>query len=183
MGVMSPTARFFRLILTISALIVGPAEVKARADMIMFEFTGVCADCSGTGVGELILSNYTPGQNITNSNFVSFSYTSNLFSYSVGFTPWGDQLGAISGMLGSGWGSFIDIVAWGLLVDLQDVPTPPIVFVVSPSGNWCVGVNCGEDNGPASSWDVVGAVPEPANVIPVALGVSAICLYRRRRQK
>jgi hypothetical protein len=179
---MSPIARLFRLILTISALIVGPAEVKARAGMIMFEFTGVCADCSGSGFGVLTLSNYTLGQAITPANFVGFSYSSNLYSYSIGLSPWSDQLGAISGMLGSVWSpGYIDTTPGYL--DIQDAETPSIVFSASPAGNWCVGINCGNDNGPASSWTTLSAVPEPTSVIPVALGVSAISLYRRRRQK
>src|SRR5438067_2311009 len=45
----------------------------------VYYFTGQCSDCTGSGVAVLTVDNYTPGDFLSVANFVSFSYTSNLF--------------------------------------------------------------------------------------------------------
>jgi hypothetical protein len=47
-----------------------------------FTFTGQCTDCTGTGIGVLTLSGYTQGNGLALSNFVSFTYKSNLLNLS-----------------------------------------------------------------------------------------------------
>ena len=66
----------------------------AQADMVS-DFTGTCLGpaapgeggggvCTGTATGVLTLTNaYVPGANITAADFVSFSYMSNAFSYTL----------------------------------------------------------------------------------------------------
>jgi hypothetical protein len=61
----------------------GAATPAAAADTVTFDFTGVCSDCTGMGVGELTLQNFTPGQKLTAANFVSFTYNSNFVSMSL----------------------------------------------------------------------------------------------------
>src|SRR3981081_4564945 len=58
-------------------------------------FRGTCTDCTGTGDGALILQNYTLGTPITPTNFITFSYQSNL----TGFTISSGSLQSISGTL------------------------------------------------------------------------------------
>ena len=48
-----------------------------------YQFVGQCTDCSGTGVGVLTVQNYTLGTALSSCNFVSFTYTSNLTSFTV----------------------------------------------------------------------------------------------------
>ena len=48
-----------------------------------YQFVGQCADCTGTGVGQLTVQNYTLGDTLTSCNFVSFTYTSNLTSFTI----------------------------------------------------------------------------------------------------
>ena len=48
-----------------------------------YQFVGQCTDCSGTGVGVLTVQNYTLGDTLTGCNFVSFTYTSNLTSFTI----------------------------------------------------------------------------------------------------
>jgi len=48
-----------------------------------YQFVGQCTDCSGTGVGVLTVQNYTLGDTLTGCNLVSFTYTSNLTSFTI----------------------------------------------------------------------------------------------------
>jgi hypothetical protein len=54
-----------------------------------YQFVGQCYDCSGTGIGLLTLQNYTLGTALNSCNFVSFTYTSNLTSFTVTVTQYG----------------------------------------------------------------------------------------------
>jgi len=48
-----------------------------------YQFVGQCTDCSGTGVGALTVQNYTLGTALTGCNLISFTYTSNLTSFTI----------------------------------------------------------------------------------------------------
>jgi hypothetical protein len=48
-----------------------------------YQFVGQCTDCTGTGVGSLTVQNYTLGDTLTGCNLVSFTYTSNLTSFTI----------------------------------------------------------------------------------------------------
>jgi hypothetical protein len=84
-------SRDFRKILHVAcaAIIVAAAldfGASAPAHASTFQFNGLCdtslGNCSGTSRGTLVLTGYTQGNTIVNSNFVSFTYTSNLLSLS-----------------------------------------------------------------------------------------------------
>jgi hypothetical protein len=66
-------------------------------------FEGYCSDCTGLGTAELILQNYTLGNELTNANFVGFSYSSNLTSYTI------SQLYSLSGVLGGSSNETLDL--------------------------------------------------------------------------
>src|ERR1700676_990297 len=58
---------------------------QGRADTIVesnsvVDFEGVCSDCTGAGYGVLTVQNYTEGSGLSNTNFVSFTYNSNLIT-------------------------------------------------------------------------------------------------------
>ena len=77
------------------AALASAATPAAAATTVTFDFVGKCADCSGYGLGQLTLTNFTPGQKITAANFVSFSYTSNMIDLSISAS----QLTALAGLL------------------------------------------------------------------------------------
>jgi len=153
------------------ALLLGPLHLFADPIDVTYQFTGVCADCEGTGVGALTLQNYISGSPIVPGNFVSFTYSSNILSFSI---PSPDELGDITGMLPGSLPSTA-------FVDIQDTSIPSMVFISFDAGNWCVGTYCGADNGGDSSWSTVEASPEPASLIPVAAAVLCFGVVRRRR--
>jgi hypothetical protein len=65
---------------TITMLVSPP---KALAQDTVYDFSGNCSDCQNTGAGVLTLQNYTAGTSLNASNFVSFTYTSNLLTFNV----------------------------------------------------------------------------------------------------
>ena len=166
----------FRTAFTISAFALALTPLQMRADLITYEFIGSCTDCDGSGVGFLTLQNYTVGQNLDMTNFVSFSYTSNLFSYSVGLADSSDPVAFIQGAIP------VDMPS-SAFVEIMDTQSPAATFFSFPGGSWCVGQNCGADNGPSSTWNLATAAPEPSTLIPAVLGLSAFVWSRRRRRK
>ena len=65
-----------------SGLGLGLAAGAANADPIVLNFSGACADCTGTGVGTLTLKDLPSGQ-LSKSDFTSFVYKSNLVSFTI----------------------------------------------------------------------------------------------------
>src|SRR5713101_411740 len=90
-------------ILTLAASLIIFGQIPLMAIPISLEtftFTGPCADCTGTGIGTLVLVNYTLGNDLTTDNFVSFSYTSDLTTFSLsGVGSANGQIDSISGLL------------------------------------------------------------------------------------
>jgi hypothetical protein len=75
-----PQALVVSGLLTLMALAL-PTPVLAQDST--YDFSGNCADCQNTGNGVLTLQNYTPGTALSASNFVSFTYSSNLLTFNV----------------------------------------------------------------------------------------------------
>ena len=168
--------RFTRPLLAISAFLLTLVPAQLCANVITYQFTGDCkeGDCTGTGVGMLTLSDYTLGNEILSSNFVSFTYHSNLIDISV--TP--DTLTFVDGFL------------------FAPLPSAEYVFIRGTDsgalfnsssslqgGLWCGGTACLQDVGPTSAWTLasVDTVPEPAMFLPIAGAMMAFGLIRRRR--
>lgn len=171
-GAMSLLSRLAHSIYTfpLLATIVGPPNLHAAPILVTYQFTGTCADCTGTGTGLLTLENYTPGTSMKMGNFVSFTYDSNLTSYS--FTS-SDQLSFFTGLIA-------DSLPAASFVYIVDNSARPNYFASSLDGTWCVGTYCSSDNGLGSSWAEATAAPEPATwflVVPAIFGF----LYHRRR--
>lgn len=71
------------------------AATPAAAGMVVYDFVGNCSGCSGMGVGEIVLKDFTPGQQLTAANFVNFTFTTS--AGQVLITP--AQLASFSGLL------------------------------------------------------------------------------------
>ena len=135
-----------------------------------YQFVGQCTDCSGTGVGVLTVRNYTLGTELNGCNFVSFTYTSNLTSFTVttsGFYR-------LSGMLP------VSLPA-AATVNVSDSTNG---FSSNVNGNWSVGLR---DRGIGGIWGLAAptAVPTLSTAALCALGLllagAGALLVRARR--
>lgn len=144
-----------------------------------YNFQGACAanDCTGFGVGLLTLN--TSSTTISASNFVGFSYMSNL----VNFTIYGNTNGAMA----SGSLTALPGPDYTLFSDNS------YTFTSSSSGGWSVGrtilISAGsdEDRGATSIWAAgpaaVAAVPEPATWAMMLAGFAMIGMAMRSRNR
>jgi hypothetical protein len=176
------------------SLVILAAGLSGTANAITIDstytFTGTCtADCTGTATGTLVLSNYTLGDDLSSSNFVSFSYSSNYLSYSLPQSGLEDILGSIDGPLPS--------FEYVFLFGYTDVTFPGNGTIASPvsfleygnTGDWCVGADgVSEFCTIADSSDVgvngifSGAgVPEPATYATILLAGAGLLIVRRKR--
>jgi hypothetical protein len=120
----------------------------------------------------LILAGYTPGNQFDQTNFVSFTYSSDLMTLTLG--P-GD-VSSVSGSLPAMLPAMADVT----ILDLGS----NIIFQSSSGGSWCAGTNgCNLDFGAESSWDQAQAqgVPEPASSTLVVAALGGLILLRRKK--
>jgi hypothetical protein len=120
-----------------------------------YQFVGQCTDCSGTGVGLLTVQNYTLGTALSSCNFVSFTYASNLTSFTI--TP--SDSPNLSGMLP------VSLPATAT-VSIRDFVTQ-MGFASDVSGSWSVGAFLPDDTGTSSLWGY------PPNSVPT-LSIAAL---------
>lgn len=76
-----------RLLAAVALAAMVGAGSSASASIVVpvystYDFTGLCFDCANP-LGVLTLKNYALGDSITTSNFVSFSYSSSVLSFSI----------------------------------------------------------------------------------------------------
>jgi hypothetical protein len=168
------------IIVAAAALLFSPPPA---AHASTFSFTGVCAtgsglpNCTDNATGTLVLQNYTLGTTIGIPNFVSFTYTSDVFSESLST----GQISSIGGVL-------------------DNLPGPASVSIVSSSTpfefgsgmlpasatEWCAALSAPSRCAPADfglvwTWS---EVPIPAALPLFATGIGAIGLLGwRRKQK
>jgi len=147
------------LLVCILAAVQASSATNIATTTATYQFTGQCSDCSGTGIGQLTVQNYTLGQPLNNTNFVSFSYSSNLVSYTVGS------------------GNFLNLT--GTLP--ASLPAPATVEVQgsnytllsNASGAWSVGGTQQADTGSSSTWGLPGSTV-PALSVPAMIGLAAM---------
>ena len=123
-----------------------------------YQFVGQCTDCSGTGAGVLTVQNYTLGDTLTDCNLVSFTYTSNLTSFTItrSDSPY------LSGMLP------VSLPA-SAAVNVSDFTNG---FSSNVNGNWSVGLL---DHGTGGIWSLPSTSTAPT-LSPAALGALVLLL-------
>lgn len=162
--------RMMRFLTALVALF-GMAALSAPAAAVdtTFLFTGTCSDCTGTGKGTLVLKDYTIGDALSTANFVSFSYSSNLTSFSLDSVN--QLIGSLTNLPGANFVEF---------------NSDDFVFSSFAAGGfspWCTGPTgtCGDDFGLTSSWSLAAAsVPEPAMWAVMVLGFGLLGASMRR---
>lgn len=169
----------FHCCIVVALAFVFGAPLGAHASPVTdtaFTFTGQCGpdDCSGTGTGTLVLSDYTQGTSFGEENFVSFTYSSNLLN--ISFTGTG---------VGPGLANLVE-------GDMTNLPGPAVFEIsgenqefdssASGTGSWCAGTDCLDDNGTVSSWSV-GTTPLPATLPLFVSGIGALGLLGSRRRR
>lgn len=154
--------------LTAGAALVGMAAMAAPAAAVDFDFSGTCMDCSGTGKGTLVLKDYDFGDTLTAANFVSFTYSSNLLSYTL--TSVDDLTGSLTDIAGP---AFVVFHGGGYTFDS---------LAAGPFSPWCTGTTgaCASDFGLLSNWSLAAAVPEPAIWGAMVLGFGLLGATMRR---
>jgi hypothetical protein len=130
-----------------------------------FLFHGTCSDCTGQGTATLVLGNYTPGANITTANFASFTYSSNLISYTI--NP--GELAFASGVIPAGLPAAANVT-------LGANPCCSRQFTSSTSGSWCSGLNCADDIGTGGLWAFPSNPGAGPTGVPALTDVSLGCL-------
>jgi len=163
--------RTMRLLTALAALF-GMAAFAVPAAAVDFDFSGSCIDCTGTGKGKLVLKDYTFGDTLTAANFVSFTYSSSLLSYSL--TSVDDLTGSLTDVTGP---AFVVFHGGGFTFDS---------LVAGPFSPWCTGSTgaCSSDFGLISSWSLAAsAVPEPAMWGAMVLGFGLLGATMRRPRR
>ena len=144
----------------------------SHASTVTYDFSGDCCDDSGgpgSATGTLVLQNYTPGDELEPSNFVSFSYSSLWIPFFTTASLGGE---GFSGVLPA------------------DLPGPADVLInegffseISNDGEFGLGDEA--DFGTEGIWSVAAAntaTPEPSSLVMLAAGLAGLVAWRQRRR-
>jgi hypothetical protein len=123
----------FLVVCVLAAVEISYAGVCTTGPQATYQFVGQCTDCSGTGVGLLTVQNYTLGNQLTSCNFVRFTYSSNLVSFTMTQSDSPD----LSGMLPTSLPATATVTIRDFVAQKQ--------FASDVSGSWSVGAFVPDD--------------------------------------
>lgn len=149
-----------RIVLIACAAVLASVQTgSAIGTQSTYSFTGTCSDCNNPS-GTLVLQNYTLGQPLSSSNFVSFTYSSSVISFTISAAanPSFDISGTLPATLPGPSANTVVIDNGG---------TPEFMGFIaetnSDDGDWCAGPECEFDEGTGGTWSL-GAAPPTSNV-------------------
>ncbi len=161
----SSVRSILRMSVLLAVCVLGALQTSSAipSTTVTYQFVGQCSDCTGTGTASLTLQNYTLGTSLSNSNFVSFTYTSNLttFSLTAANSP------TLLGMLPASLPATAQVTVSGYATN------PNYFFGSQTDGSWCVGFTCLSDTGTSSSWSL-NSPNVPTLRYPTLAGLAAL---------
>lgn len=153
-----PRIPLVTLALSLGAML---AASPARADTIAYTFSGVCSDCTGTATASLVLQDYKLGDQIGDTNFISFTYngTNLLGAYTITAADLPSFYGSIDPALPR--------------AENVGIFSNAFEFISSPDGLWCTGVSstCSLDYGFTNLWSAAATTPDTPVPEPMTLGL------------
>ena len=161
-------------LLAVAIVALGMAAPQAHA-VVIYDFTGVCdLRCTGQATAVLTLADtYVPGTQVTDADFVSFSYNSDSGSYNV---PPDAGLELIFGP------AVLPAVSGQATISF-DFTDAGRLFQTS-AGSWSsVFASLGIDHGGTEYEWVLRELPAPGPLSLLALGLAGLMLAGRRRNK
>ena len=163
----------YRTILTVLILLMAFAwNVAPSPGTTTYQFVGTCSpaggsNCTGQGTATLVLTNYSPPGSLSNTNFVSFTYTSNVFG-TLSFNTSADLIGEFTNLPGSN--------------QIQIVPTSGnpegLAFYSGTNGSWGMGIS---DEGTGGTWSIPSAspaTPAPSTLLLLILSLAAVAAFQ-----
>jgi PEP-CTERM motif len=159
-------------------------SMPLTASTATYDFTGDCFDCQGQGMATLVLQDYTLGDPLQDSNFVSFSYASNLlnvFSTSI-------SGGNLTGMLPANLPGPADVTMNFVVTSSGDFQGLLFFFETANSPNdslpnqWQIGE---DDAGMNGIWSTpsTSPVPEPSTAPLAAMAVAGLAFWRFKNSR
>jgi hypothetical protein len=156
--------RFAALLFAVSIF---QAPAVPLATLTTFVFRGNCSDCSGQGIATLVLQNYTLGASLTNANFVSLNYSSNLLSFSLSSSDNPGVFGSLPVTLPA---------AANVSIFANPCCNRQLVTQISGNGFWCAGNSCGDDIGTGAVWAFPSNPGAGPTGVPALTDVTLGCL-------
>ncbi len=151
----------------------------AASASVTYDWTGTCGDlCTGTATATLTLSDsYTPGAALANSDFESFSFTSDAGSYTVPGAHVFDEF----------WAGSILPTLNGATYTFIDYPGGGTYFQTAANGNWETWIHGSYlAAGTGGTWSLrapVSNVPVPAALPLMLAALGGIGAVARRKRK